>query len=136
MIRVVLDTNVIISAILFGGKPKQILDLIFSFQVKGFISRYILFEVSEVLRKKFKFSKERLDQIETLLTDSFEIAKPDFNLNLIKNYPADNRILECALTAKADYLISGDAKHILPLKKIKKTKIVTPDEFLGLVSLT
>lgn len=130
MIRVLLDTNVILSAILFGGKPRQILDLISAFQIQGFLSRHILAEVSGVLRKKFKLSQEKIDQIESLLVESFQVIEPDFSVNLIKGKLADNRILECALAAKADYLISGDTKHILPLKKIKGTKIVSPDEFL------
>lgn len=132
MVKVVLDTNVILSAILFGGKPRQILDLVLDFRIKGFISGHILAEVQGVLRKKFKFSEAKLNRVETLLIDSFELVEPDFTLDLIQNQPADNRILECALVAKADYLISGDTKHILPLKKIKKIKIITPGQFLGL----
>lgn len=130
MVKVVLDTNVIISAILFGGKPQQILELIFTSQAKGFLSRFIIAEVCGVLRKKFNFSQPKIDQIEELLVDSFEIIEPDFSLNLIKGQSNDNRILESAVAARADFLISGDTKHILPLRKVKGVKVVSPDEFL------
>lgn len=130
MKKVVLDTNIIISAILFGGKPQEILLLVLKGKIWNFISRYILEEVRGVLRKKFSFSEEKLDKIEWLLGECSIVVEPDFSLAKIKNKPADNRILEAAVFAGADYLISGDTKHLLPLGKIKKTKIVSAEGFL------
>lgn len=132
MLKVVLDTNIIISGLLFGGKPKKVLDLVIDKKIEGFISNFIISESSEVLRKKFSFSPEQIQKTELLFKQSFSLIVPGFSLKIIKEKPADNRILEAAAAAHADYLISGDTKHILPLKKIRKTKIVSPEEFLRL----
>jgi len=58
MIKIVLDTNILISAILFGGNPQKILSLIIDNKIQAFISPFIIFELKEVLRKKFNFSLE------------------------------------------------------------------------------
>lgn len=54
------------------------------------------------------------------------------SLFIVKNDPSDNKILECAITAEADYIVTGDKNHLLPLKRYKNTKIVSPSEFLRL----
>ncbi len=133
MLKIVLDTNVIVSAIVFGAKPRLILNLVLSGQVRGYISRFIITEVCGVLREKFKFSEGKIEQIENLLKSSFILTEPDFSIKIIKACQADNKILACALAAKADYLISGDKKHILLLKKIKNIPILSPEQFLKLV---
>jgi conserved hypothetical protein TIGR00305 len=130
MIKIVLDTNILISAILFGGNPRKILSLIIDNKIQGFISPFIIFELKEVLRKKFNFPLEILEELEELIKEKFIIVYPKKTINLIKEVLADNRILECAVEAKADFLISGDTKHILKIKKINKTKIVSSSEFL------
>jgi putative PIN family toxin of toxin-antitoxin system len=130
MLKVVLDTNIIISGLLFGGKPQKILELVIDKKIEGFISRFIINEVCEVLRKKFNFSSEDTARIEILIRKSFVLINPDFSLKIIKNQSFDNHILEAAIAAQAEYLISGDTKHLLPLKKIKKTKIVSAKDFL------
>lgn len=130
MIKVILDTNIIISAIVFGGKPREVFDLIQSGRIQAYITPFIIFELKEVLTKKFDFNDEKLKEVEGTITNSFVDISPKISLNLVKEYPLDNKILEAALEAKADYLITGDKKHILPLKKIKKTRIVTAKEFL------
>ena len=130
MIKIVLDTNILISAILFGGNPRKILSLIIDNKIQGFISPFIIFELKEVLRKKFNFSLEILEELEELIKEKFIIVYPKKTINLIKEVLADNRILECAVEARADFLISADTKHILKLKEINKTKIVSANEFL------
>jgi len=134
--KVVLDTNIIVSAIVFGGKPRQVLSLVYSFQVQGFISRFIITEVLEVLRKKFDFPPVKLRKVEALLLKNFILVEPKKSLSLIRGCLADNRILECAREAKVDYLVSGDKKHLLPLKKVKNFQILTAGRFLSLYALT
>jgi len=130
MIKVVLDTNILISAIIFGGIPKQILQLIIDQQIQGFISPYIIFELKEVLYKKFNYDILELEKIEQMVKECFLLVFPRKEIRIINNCQADNRILECAIEAKADFLITGDNKHILKIKKIKKTLIVGPKKFL------
>ncbi|PIP63813.1 putative toxin-antitoxin system toxin component, PIN family [Candidatus Roizmanbacteria bacterium CG_4_9_14_3_um_filter_33_18] len=130
MIKVVLDTNIIVSAIVFGGKPRDIIYLIQEGKVQAFVSSFILYELKEVLTKKFNFNDEKLSEVEDLINKNFVSVSPKDSLKMIKSYPIDNKILEVAVESKADYLITGDKKHILPLKKIRKTKIVLAEEFL------
>ncbi len=130
MIKVVLDTNIIVSAIVFGGKPRDIIYLIQEREIEAYVSPFILYELKEVLTKKFNFNDEKLKESEDLIKESFIIISPRTTVKLIKGYLIDNKILEVAVEAKADYLITGDKKHILKLKKIKKTKIVSAEEFL------
>lgn len=131
MIRVVLDTNIIISGILFGGKPRTVLHLIIDRKIQAFISPYILFEIKEVLYRKFSHSLIDITKIEDAITETFTLIHPKQRITQIKENKADNHILECAVEAQADYLITGDTKHILPLRKIKNILIVNANEFLN-----
>ena len=133
MIRAVLDSNVFISAIHFGGPPAKILKQSLEGKAKLFISREIIAEIVGVLRKKFTYEKEALEEIEDLLQQTCVLVEPSLVVKAIKGKPADNRILECALEAKADFIVSGDKKHLLPLKKFKGIKIVTPKKFLEIL---
>lgn len=132
MLKLVLDTNVLISAINFDAKPELIVRLISSRQVKGYISRFIITETCDTLTSKFNYTDDRIEQVENLLLGAFTLINPKINIDLVKNCPADNKILACAVAAKADYLISGDKKHLMLLKKIKIIPIVSPDQFLKL----
>lgn len=133
MLKLVLDTNVIISSINFDAKPELIVRLISSKQARGYISRFIIAEVCSTLRNKFKFSPQKIDRAENMLLTNFVLIEPGISINVIKNCPTDNKILACALAAKADYLISGDKKHILLLKKIKNIPILSPEQFLKII---
>jgi len=130
-LKIILDSNIIISALFFGGKPHKILNLILNKEIVGIISPYIIFEIKDVLRRrKFEIDEEKIEEVEKLLKKYFQILSPETQVDRIKNNHPDNKILALAIDAKADYLITGDKKHILPLKKIKKTKIVSAEEFL------
>jgi putative PIN family toxin of toxin-antitoxin system len=133
VMRVVFDTNVYVSAILFGGIPKQLILHALEGKFQLNISDEILTEVAAVLIKKFEFTDKKVELTLKLLKEIALTVKPKKTLQVIKNWPADNRILECAIEAKADYLVSGDRKHILPLKKIGSVKIVPPKSFLDIL---
>lgn len=134
MLKVVLDTNVIVSAIVFGGKPELILNLITAEKIDGYISRFIITETCGILRQKFKHTESEIEAIEETLKNAFSLIEPNFSISIVKDNLSDNKILACALAAKADYLISGDKKHILLLKKIKNIPTLSPEQFLKLIS--
>jgi putative PIN family toxin of toxin-antitoxin system len=131
MLRILLDTNVYISAILFKGKPRQILQELVDERVTAFTSNEILKELEDSLSKpKFKFTN---DFVQIVLTEIRDITKL-ISTSPLKNYldlrdRNDYHILEAAFSAKIDYLITGD-KDLLSLKKISEFKIVSPEEFL------
>ena len=133
MIRVVLDTNVYISAILFGGKPEKIRNLAKRGEIEIIISEHIITEISEILRKKFKWeSWQILESIEEI-REFTTLVIPKKRVSIIREDPTDNRILECALEGQVDYIITGDRRHLLPLKIFKGIKIVSVNDFLDVI---
>lgn len=133
MIKVVLDTNIYLSGILFpGSAPEQVLNLGKDKKILIYISSFILFEVKNILINKFDLAENYAKKLEDEILKFTILIKPDDKINIIKEKQDDNRILECAVSAKADFLVSGDKKHILCLKKINGTEIVSAREFLDL----
>ncbi len=128
--RVVLDTNVLISAILFGGKPRQVLDLVISGLIDCSLSIAILDELKDVLqRQKFGFSPDACFHIAEELHGVCDIISPSVILDVIRSDPDDNHVLECAVEARAHFIVSGDP-HLLDLGKFAKIRILSPAEYL------
>lgn len=131
--KIVCDTNVLVSSFIFpGGVPDQILNLTRLKQVQLVLSPEIITEFKKVLLQKFKYTENETVEFLDRLLNVAELVYPKERIEVIKRVPADNRILECAIEAKADYLVTGDKKDILPLQKIADTKIVSPRQFLDL----
>lgn len=130
MIRVVLDTNILISAILFGGKPRQILERAIRGEVMIFVSESILEELKGVLeRPKFGFSPERVHFLITEIMGIAGFVYPTRRIRVIQEDPEDNRILECAVEAGANYIITGDS-HLLKLGNYQNVEILNAVAFL------
>jgi len=128
--RIVLDTNVIISAILFGGNPRKVLDLVISGSVDCTLSLGILDELRDVLqRPKFGFSADLCLHITEELHSVCDIISPSVRVDAIRSDPDDNRILECAIEARAHYIVSGDP-HLLELGAFKGIRIISPADYL------
>ncbi len=127
--RVILDTNILVSACLTPqGTPATIVELALLGSFTLCLSRDMLNEYQEVLARP-KFSRHS-DRIETLLEGVEEIAllvEPQNRLTLSLD-EEDNRILECALAAKADLLVTGNRKHFPA--SIGNTRVVSPRDFL------
>ncbi len=131
--RIVLDTNVLISAILFGGPPRDVLKLVIGGTVGCSISLVILDELRDVLqRPKFKFSSEQAFNVLEELHASCSIINPMVKINVITEDPDDNKILECAIEANAAFIVSGD-RHLLDLVEFRGVKILTPAAFIKVV---
>jgi putative PIN family toxin of toxin-antitoxin system len=133
--KVVLDTNVIVSAFL---KPESNPALILSFFSEGYLtvclSEEILLEYSEVLKRE---KLRKLDQVSinkflSMMGKKALTVKPRVSVNTVALDPADNKLLECALESEADYLITGNTRHF-PFKKIQETQIISPRDFIDLL---
>jgi len=128
--KIVLDTNVIISALAYGGKPQIIFETInLSKTFEAYTSKKALDELLKVLKQKFKYTKEALQVVEANIRGNFVFIRTGKIPNIITADPADNQFLAIAECAKADFIISGD-RHLLDLKKYKSTKIITPTKFI------
>ena len=128
--KVVLDTNVLISAILFGGKPRQVSDLVISGLIDCSLSIAILDELKDVLqRPKFGFSPDACFHIVEELHGVCEIISPSVSFDVIRSDPDDNRVLECAVEAGAHFIVSGDP-HLLNLGNFAEIRILSPSEYL------
>ena len=136
MISATPDTNVVISALQFGGIPRRILDLAEAGTIRLAVSPAILEEVADVLqRKKIGWSASETKGFIEEFYHVAEVVQPRQVVEAIQNDPDDNRILECAITAQVDYVITGD-KHLLKLEQWGRIQIVKPADFLALVSGT
>jgi len=135
--KVVLDTNVWVSALLWGGKPAEIIKAAEQYRVSILTSEEIVTEVNQVLtypKLKKTYRAEGLrseDLIETVLKIA-KFVKVTKKLNVVKEHPVDDKFIECAFAAGADYIVSGD-KHLLKVACYKKTQIVPVNEFLQII---
>lgn len=114
MKRVVADTNVLVSALQFGGKPKQLLDLAADGQIDPAVSDAIIAEILRVLADKFDRTAAWLAEADRQLRVIARLVHPTERIRAIDADPADDRILECAIAAEAEVIVSGDS-HLLAL---------------------
>lgn len=128
--RIVCDTNVLISAVLYGGPPRRVLQHIIEGKHEGFISPPIENEFQAVLaRPKFGLSARQAHEIARQVHELFQMVFPAQSIQAIPDNPADDAVLECAVAAGADYIISGDG-HLLALAKFREMDILSPADFL------
>lgn len=131
-LKVVLDTNILVSALIFGGKPEQVYNLVLEKQIAAVISMVLFSELLEILIKKFNFGPKRIEQLERIIKKHFKIVYPKATINVSRDED-DNRVLEAALEGGCSYIVTGD-RDLLDLKIFKNIKIVTPDTFLSDIS--
>lgn len=129
-LRVVFDTNIFISAIIFGGNPRAILELARAGEIQLVTSKVILLELAKKLHFKFGWMQDEVEEVISGIGAFAQVVDPGKKIRKIKADPADNRVLEAALEAQVEFIISGDKRHILPLKKFKDVVIMSPSEFL------
>jgi putative PIN family toxin of toxin-antitoxin system len=129
-LKLVLDSNVFISAVVFGGKPREILDLAVKGLIEIAVSDDILEEIKAVLEgHKFRFPAKSVYAIITEIDNLADLVEPKEGIDTILDDPEDNRVLECAVESGANGIVSGDP-HLLALRSFGKIKIMNPDEFL------
>jgi len=132
--KVVFDTNIVASASYWRGKPFDCLTAWTQGEISVFVSPQLLseyFDTVEELSARYP-DKRRVEWIEAL-TASADLVFPTDRARGETPDPFDEMVLECALAAEADYLVSGDKKHLLPLREFRGIKIMTADAFLKLL---
>ncbi len=131
--RIILDTNILISALGWKGNPRIIFDRVIAGEFELILSYKQLNELLRVLNyPKFKFTDEQKDRFLSILLEVAILVKTESEVDVIKEDPNDNVILEPTNEMKIDYIISGN-DHLLKVKEFKGAKIVTAKEFLDMV---
>ncbi|MBQ9685428.1 MAG: putative toxin-antitoxin system toxin component, PIN family [Oscillospiraceae bacterium] len=128
--KIVIDTNVVASAIFFGGRPRQLLEELFRKHIDAVASPEILIEYPETfdeLRKRYPDKPIRIPLLQ--IAASCKIVTPTQNFHVCRD-PDDDKFIDCAVEGKCIYIVSGD-KDLLSLEKIKDVEIVTVSEFFN-----
>ncbi|MBR9699375.1 putative toxin-antitoxin system toxin component, PIN family [Candidatus Woesearchaeota archaeon] len=128
-VRIVVDTNVIISALFWSGDPYRIILKGIAQEFLIFISPAILREFETVLKRDFHVSEQEVEDILSAYTLFLHLIEPSRRIRVVKDDPNDDKIIECALACDARYIVSQD-KHLLNLKEFNGIKIVRPEELL------
>ena len=130
-IKVVVDTNVVISAILFGGIPGELISFWKSDRIRPLASREVIDKYIKVLTyPKFELSEAEINYIlYSEILPYFDIILIKARPVIIRNDPSDDKFIHCAKAGKTGIIITGD-QHLLKLKTYQKIKMLTPVEFL------
>ena len=131
-----MDTNVLISGLCFGGRPAQVLEQALTGKINLFTSAVLIDEFKAVMNAKFPGRQvvimETLNELSQLWEMILDAALP--RVRHVTADPTDDRVLECAVAARADFILSGD-KHLLNLKSFGKIPILAPGVFLKEIGL-
>ncbi len=134
MLRVVADTNILVSAVIAKGNEYLLLKEAKLWRIRLVLSLQIIKELKGVLlRPRFGFSSKQAESILKQVISVSEIIVATSRVDVVKEDPSDNKILEAAIDGKADYIVSGD-KDLLRLQKFRGIKIIPAAAFLQLIS--
>lgn len=127
--RIVIDTNVVASAVFFGGVPKKLIQELFNGSFEAYVSEEIVqeyFETYEALHRKYE-EKGNPDFLKKIIEKS-NIVVPRNEVHVCRD-PDDDKFISCALEGKCIYIVSGD-KDLLSLEKFDDIQIVKVSDFL------
>lgn len=130
--KIILDTNILISALGWDGKPKEVFRRILNGELELIISPGQVEELQRVLEyPKFQFTEEQKSTFLTIVVETATLVETYDKVKVVGEDRSDNIILESAVEGKVDFIISGD-EHLLKIKDYENVKIVTVAEFLEL----
>ena len=126
--KIVIDTNVLISAAFFGGVPKEVIDLVTKKNVSAYMNEEILTEYNVTVSKVACKSKRHIDQnLFEEFIKSVNVIESVASVNVCRD-STDNKFIACAVDAKAIYVVSGD-KDLLTVERYDDVEIITAKEF-------
>ena len=130
--RVVLDTNAVVSALLFSGISSELVSLWQKDLMTLLLSREMLDEYLRVFSyPKFELTEEEIKElIHEEIPPYAEVVKPKRRLRVVQRDPSDDKFIECAVAGKARVIISGD-KDLLSLGRYRQIRILSPAKFLA-----
>jgi putative PIN family toxin of toxin-antitoxin system len=129
----VFDANVLVSAIGWAGTPRRCIDAARDGMCHGITSEPLIEELMAVLRTKLRFSDQQLlDSAQYLLT-FLRFVHVEGTVRGVCMDPKDDMVLESAMVAGATHIVSGDRRHLLPLREFQGIAIVSPAEFMEMM---
>jgi uncharacterized protein len=127
--RIVVDSNVLISGLFWGGTPAEILHAWAEGKLKVVCSAEIIDEYNRIARRLNPgLDTSQIDRFLSFLIGRSEIVQPNHWFKVVLDDPGDNKFIECAFHAQANLIISGD-KHLLRLEKFGPIQLLSPSEF-------
>ncbi len=131
--KVVLDTNVVVSALLSErGNEALVFDLCLARKLQLYVSKDILTEYEEVLRRpRFRMNSKHVTAVMQLIRKAAKSVKPTQTL-AVCTHEDDNRFLECAEAAAADYLVTGNLRHFP--KQHERTRVLNARSFIEIIT--
>ncbi len=129
--KVILDTNVLISAYVFpGGRPEAVYRLALEGRLEIGTSRTLLAEFGRVLGQKFGWNPDRVEAAVAQIARIAAVVEPSEVVQVVGADPADDRVLEAGRAFDADVIVSGD-RHLLDLGAWNEIEIISPAEFIA-----
>ncbi len=127
--KIVIDTNVFVSAVFFGGKPLDVIRTVISKENEAYVSPEIWDEYADVIeRLGRKYPKNKRTDLLQQMLKIFKIVSPSHSVDICRDKD-DNKFISCALESKCMFIVSGD-DDLLSLKQVEDVRIVTAAEFL------
>lgn len=126
--KIVIDTNVVASAIFFGGRPRDLIEKLMLHDVTAYVSQEIVEEYQDtVQRLKDKFPGKKVTIPLTQIVSACLLIEPATDIKVCRD-PDDDKFIECAVDSKSVYIVSGD-HDLLVLEKYHDIEIITVAEF-------
>jgi len=133
-LKAVFDTNILVSAWFWEGNESKLMESVEEGFIHGYSSKQLIEELCRILGyPKFNLSQDEVESIRSYYLLLFRIVSPMQAVNIMLQDPSDNMVLECALEAEAEYIVSGD-HHLLNVGEFRGVKIVTAAELLNILS--
>jgi uncharacterized protein len=129
LFKVTADTNIYVSALNFGGKPQELLELARAGKVELAISNAIIAEVARILYNKFGWGANDVTEAVDIILGFAKYVHPDRRLDVVAADPDDNRVLECAAFTGSQVIVTGDT-DLLTLRKFGSIRILNVADFL------
>jgi uncharacterized protein len=131
-LRIVLDTNIYISAAIIGRVCEETLKICRFSNLEVFTSKDIIIEIETKLKDKFFWNEKQIRLFIENILEFCHVVEISEKIIYLKGDPDDDKILECAVASSCIYIVSGD-KHLIKLKSFRNIKILKPAEFLVLI---
>lgn len=133
MLRVVCDTNVLVSAFIAAGPPSRVLEEGIAGRLELVLPRPVLGELERVLTGKLGFATDRWEHVAELLADvAGEVLEaPSVPAEDVTGDRDDDVVLACAVSARADAVVSGDRRHLVPVGEHRGVRVLTPQALLA-----